>query len=40
MPHDVKFWSLFAAIWIGLCLALGNIAIKIELLSQLAALSD
>jgi len=38
MKQDMKFWSLFAAIWLGLVLAAGNIVAKIEFLSTLSAL--
>jgi hypothetical protein len=39
-PHDMKFWSLFVAIWVGSCFAVANIVAKIEFFSKLSAMSD
>jgi hypothetical protein len=38
MHADPRFWALFAAIWVGLVLAIMNIVVKVNLLMDLTAL--
>ena len=37
MHEDPRFWALFVAIWVGIVLAVMNIAVKIHLFMDLSA---
>lgn len=36
MHADPRFWALFVAIWLGLILAVMNIAVKVHMFMDLA----